>query len=1575
VAVTSDQLLVNVAVNTETAAVNLEKLVKGFDELNATLAKSNKAVEKTAHAVTDSGAEILKMAGIVELAKEAWHVLQEAIELVKEPIQESLKAFEEYQNEIEKLSRAVKLSGGDVEKSVEQFKQLADEMEANANVADEATLKMAAFGKSINLSDAMVTKMIKTAADLAAVTGDDVNSSFQQLTASLKGSAKSLAILDPALSNLTAEQFKAGKGIDQLSVKYAGFAAEAAKSYGGTLTKVHLLTGQIFKEIGEVFFTAFDLKGRSIIDKEMAEQVLAFVMKVKPMLMDMAQSVQDAIHTVRKAFKDVDWGSIATSVGILTASLIAFKVAALGLQLSSAISAIGGLTSAIQAMGGLSGIMGQISMFFKGSALLQGAKALALASAQYLAIALAIAAVGVSIDIVVRNFKHLEDLAVVIGLSFRILFQSVLRGFSGIVLVIMTGLESVLESVAGTFLDVGGVAEKALGGIRKEMVKTSDGMDKINKDLLADADAVKETGKGIDLGLLGEGMKFIKNMTGGVADKMKETKEGADKTGKSVKEIAEATKEWKKAVEELSKFMEDMRKNAAMAGATELQQIHAKADADRVALGLLVQKIALNGKLTDAVKEQIAASAELITLAERNATEQKRLDILKDITSQVQSLGMQYATLFVSERKRLEMETQMAQDAIDLKIKELSRDADTNKEAILALGAQKDIIQAIADEKRKAADIDMNDVKESFQKIKSPFDVDAMAAALGDTFDYAAKEFDAVTESFEKGLSGEFASMKDTFTSVEGFAQSFGALMATAIDALQGGPVGAIADVGDMIASLPDELMKVFSHLDTVVDKFMSAFPQAVQTVLAAIPKIVTKFVDALPKIIQSIVDALPKLADAMAAAIPKMIRALVNAMPKLIGAIIDAISKLIDALPEVFDAIFDGLPKIIETIFAKVPQIFISIFKAIPKIFASLMDNLPDIVLAFVQGIIQAMGDIVGGFVDEFIMGGGLEKMVGALLRAIPKIVIALVQGIARGLATIFKKMFGGGGGIKLPKIEIDTKQIASGIKALGRRLSGEASKLFAVTDLGSQGKAAADKAGALAEAIKNGMEAAGEKAKNVWAKILQALKDAWMWVYKTFIQPLVDNLMMVWKFVYDTVVKPLVEGLRAVWTFINESVIKPMLSLLQTTWTAMVSYLSSVWNGLMGVLKASFGAVVGVLSAAWNGIVAVFKSVWDGVQTIWSTMMDLFHGKISFLDAIGKIWGTMFDTAKVALNAVADTFKKYFDGLKDIFDAAVKGFKDTFDSLKDGAAKIGTSIWDALKKGFDGATKMFTSIGTSIWDSLKDGLSGIGTIFKDALDKINPANILAKAFKIDMGGKGTVENALGIDIPFTSFAGGGMVPGQAMVPGNSLLNDRVVALLSPGEAVIPRELMGNPAIKNLIDLILSGSLKPPRYAYGVNDLKKDAKKKGGQLSDAAKASGLEDALAGLDPQAMWKKAKEEAMKVVMRSFAANKFHGGGLVPRYGFGGEVPAMLQPGEFVMNRGAVSSLGAQAMHSMNSGRTAAPGATNIDLRIDIKTTEPIDDSFFRNRLMPKIKDELKRASLDGAFIVSAAGVRT
>lgn len=90
-----------------------------------------------------------------------------------------------------------------------------------------------------------------------------------------------------------------------------------------------------------------------------------------------------------------------------------------------------------------------------------------------------------------------------------------------------------------------------------------------------------------------------------------------------------------------------------------------------------------------------------------------------------------------------------------------------------------------------------------------------------------------------------------------------------------------------------------------------------------------------------------------------------------------------------------------------------------------------------------------------------------------------------------------------------------------------------------------------------------------------------------------------------------------------------------------------------------------------------------------------------------------------------------------------------------------------------------------------------------------------------------------------------------------------------------------------------------------------------------------------------------------------------------------VPAMLTPGEFIMSRSAVNRFGQPFMDQINSGLIpagAGSGSTVVNVSINIENTGQLDDNFIRSRLMPTIRNEFRRASLDGQFVISGKGVR-
>lgn len=151
---------------------------------------------------------------------------------------------------------------------------------------------------------------------------------------------------------------------------------------------------------------------------------------------------------------------------------------------------------------------------------------------------------------------------------------------------------------------------------------------------------------------------------------------------------------------------------------------------------------------------------------------------------------------------------------------------------------------------------------------------------------------------------------------------------------------------------------------------------------------------------------------------------------------------------------------------------------------------------------------------------------------------------------------------------------------------------------------------------------------------------------------------------------------------------------------------------------------------------------------------------------------------------------------------------------------AALPGAIFNGVKKGLE-----------SSFDLIKKAFD-VGKIVLESILKIASAipNLFKKLFKFDGGGKGPVERFIGLDFPFAAFASGGRVPGRAITAGDSLKNDNVPALLSPGEIVLPRTAVNGGAggIANFLT-----SLGVPGFGFGgiVGDIFGGA---GGFIKDA---------------------------------------------------------------------------------------------------------------------------------------------
>lgn len=160
-------------------------------------------------------------------------------------------------------------------------------------------------------------------------------------------------------------------------------------------------------------------------------------------------------------------------------------------------------------------------------------------------------------------------------------------------------------------------------------------------------------------------------------------------------------------------------------------------------------------------------------------------------------------------------------------------------------------------------------------------------------------------------------------------------------------------------------------------------------------------------------------------------------------------------------------------------------------------------------------------------------------------------------------------------------------------------------------------------------------------------------------------------------------------------------------------------------------------------------------------------------------------------------------FGSLTNSINEKTLGLSDTLTSRKGGLTKIGIDFSNRFANivtSFDGTT-----------GSIIDGVKDLGvSMAKNALTMVFN-NSWADGW--ENSEKGFVEKLFKVDIPFLKFSEGtiwgngnyGVVSGNSPFYGDDLRNDTIPALISPGEAVIPRSAVE--ANSDIVSMLISGA------------------------------------------------------------------------------------------------------------------------------------------------------------------------
>jgi phage-related protein len=316
-AVTNEQLMVQIGLDTSNASKSLDVLTKELIGFKSELKSIKESTNKSAGALSGFGATMVGVSSALNVAKIAFNSVVGAIRPM-------IGEFTDAQDGSKKLANMLQLFGDYSDSALSGFKDWAGTLQETTQVSDDLAIQLATTAKAMGLSNDQAKKMVETATDLAAVTGDSVEQSFQGLAMTLKGNARGLGEMGILLSDLTEKQLQAGDGIKRVSEIFKGQGAASLDTFSGQLKYATNMFGELMEAMGGIIVESLGLKNGTSLITNSFKDMTKWVNENKDEIIAWGKTITATID-----------GAVSFSIGVLKA-LEATAEGLFGLILKSA---------------------------------------------------------------------------------------------------------------------------------------------------------------------------------------------------------------------------------------------------------------------------------------------------------------------------------------------------------------------------------------------------------------------------------------------------------------------------------------------------------------------------------------------------------------------------------------------------------------------------------------------------------------------------------------------------------------------------------------------------------------------------------------------------------------------------------------------------------------------------------------------------------------------------------------------------------------------------------------------------------------------------------------------------------------------------------------------------------------------------------------------------------------------------------------------------------------------------------------------------------------------------------------
>lgn len=222
----------------------------------------NSALDSGAKKASELSGILKTAAGVFvgNIATKGFEQLTKAIDSSIDFAKESIKAYSEQEDALNRLGQALRASGDFSEQAISDFSDFASELQRTSKFGDEVVLSQLALAKSLGATNEKAKEIVQAAANLSAVFGGSLEENVAKLGRTLSGEVGRLGQLIPQLKDLTAEQLRSAEAASVINQRFSGSAAAELDTYTGSIIASSNAFSDLQEEIGSVLVDVLRLK-------------------------------------------------------------------------------------------------------------------------------------------------------------------------------------------------------------------------------------------------------------------------------------------------------------------------------------------------------------------------------------------------------------------------------------------------------------------------------------------------------------------------------------------------------------------------------------------------------------------------------------------------------------------------------------------------------------------------------------------------------------------------------------------------------------------------------------------------------------------------------------------------------------------------------------------------------------------------------------------------------------------------------------------------------------------------------------------------------------------------------------------------------------------------------------------------------------------------------------------------------------------------------------------------------------------------------------------------------------------